>query len=405
MAKRILIFTNHYFPENFKINDVAEFLADEGHEVHVVTGLPNYPTGRLFEGYDLFSKSFERLKPNLSVRRLPLITRGSGSKIRLVINYLSYFATTFFYTLGLSFFYKKYDMVFVHHTSPIFIAISPIVYKWIKNPKLILWDLDMWPDTLVAMGIIKSQRFVRILEKGMKWIYSYYDHILLGSKGFYEKAKSRVNGVKIQYFPNWAERLFVDSGVEEGFNGLNFPKSFTITYAGNVGEAQDFNSVFRAMNHLKDYEINWMIIGDGRYKNKLEKNVLLAGMNEKVHFLGNHSIEKMPSFFNKSDVMFLSLKNKEIFNLTVPAKLQAYMASGRPIVAMLSGEGAELIKESNCGYVVESGNHKEFANAILKLFSQSKTEREILGCNAKEYYVKNFDVNIRKKQLFEILNF
>lgn len=262
----------------------------------------------------------------------------------------------------------------------------------------------MWPDTLVAIGLIKSQRFVRILEKGMKWIYSYYDHILLGSEGFFKKAKSRINAEKIQYFPNWAEKFFVDSEVEIGLSILNFPLSFTVTYAGNVGEAQDFNSVFKAMIHLKQYEINWMIIGDGRYRNKLEKNVLLAGLKEKVHFLGNHSIEKMPSFFNKSDVMFLSLKNKEIFNMTVPAKLQAYMASGRPIVAMLSGEGAELIKESNCGYVVESGNHIDFANAILELYSQTKTEREFFGLNAKEYYFKKFDFNIRKKQLFEIIN-
>lgn len=404
MAKRILIYTNHFSPENFKVNDIAEILSEEGNTVHVVTGIPNYPNGKIPAGYGLFSKTFERIKPNLTVRRLPLITRGSGSKLRIVINYLSYFTSTFFYTLGLSFFYKKYDIVFVHHTSPIFIAISPIFYKWIKKSQLILWDLDMWPDTLVAIGIIKSQRFVRILEKGMKWIYSNYDHILLGSEGFLKKAKSRVNAEKIQYFPNWAEKFFVDSDVEIGLNILNFPLSFTVTYAGNVGEAQDFNSVFKAMIHLKQYEINWMIIGDGRYKNKLEKNVLLAGLNEKVHFLGNHSIEKMPSFFNKSDVMFLSLKNEEIFNMTVPAKLQAYMASGRPVVAMLSGEGAELIKKSNCGFVSESGDFMNFAEMILKLYRMSPEHRKQLGVNGELFYSNHFDIQNRKSQLSKIVN-
>lgn len=404
MAKKILIYTNHFFPENFKINEIAEIFSENGHEVLVVTGLPNYPTGKLFEGYGLFKRNHERLNQNLSVRRLPLITRGGGSKFRIILNYITYFISTFIYTIGLGLFYKKYDIVFVHHTSPVFITLSPIFYKWLRRSELVLWDLDMWPDTLVAVGIVKSKNVAEFLEKGMHWVYSKYDRILLGSNGFFEKASNRVKGNRLEYFPNWAEKIFTDpvASVQESI--VDFPDSFTLTYAGNVGEAQDFENIFEAMLLLQNFSISWVIIGDGRYRSKLQEKVHQCGLDSKVKFMGNHPLEKMPEFFQKSDVMFLSLKDEDIFKLTVPAKLQTYMASGKPVVAMLSGEGAELIKKSNCGYVSESGDYKNFADLILKLFRLPQEEIAQLGKNGEIYYSMHFSIHNRIKQLSRIVN-
>lgn len=403
MGKRILIFTNHFFPENFKVNEIAQLLSEEGNDVHVVTGIPNYPSGRIFEGYGFFKKNFEKQNSNLTIRRLPLIPRGDGSRFRLIINYISYFISTLVYTFFLILFKKKYDLVFVHHTSPVLISIPPILYKWSRRSKNILWDLDMWPDTLKAVGIVKSERLIHLLEIGMKWIYSNYDQILLGSEGFLEKAKFRVPKSKVQYFPNWAESHFVSEAKNLNENEFNFSKSFTISYAGNVGEAQDFISVYKAMVSLKDHDINWLIIGDGRYKNKLEVDVKNAGLSDKVFFLGNRPLAEMPSLFNNSDVLFLSLKNEEIFKMTVPAKLQAYMAAGKPVAAMLSGEGAKIINESNCGFVVDSGDYLGFADSILKLYSKPKSERDELGKNGKQFYLSKFDFKNRKDQLKKIL--
>lgn len=403
MGKRILIFTNHFFPENFKVNEIAQLLAEEGNSVHVVTGIPNYPTGKIFEGYGFFKKSFEKKGDCLTIRRLPLIPRGNGSRFRLIINYISYFVSAFVYTFFLILFRKKYDLVFVHHTSPVFIAIPPILYKWAKGSRNILWDLDMWPDTLCAVGIIKSQRLIHLLEFGMKWIYARYDQILLGSQGFLEKAKFRVPENKIQYFPNWAELDFTKGAQNDQHSVINVSNSFTISYTGNIGEAQDFISVYKAMVNLKDYDINWLIVGDGRFKLKLEEDVTRAGLKNKVSFLGNRPISEIPTILNNSDILFLSLKNEEIFKLTVPAKLQAYMASGKPVAAMLSGEGAKIIRDSNCGFVVDSGDYKGFANSILRLYQKSKTDRENLGKNGKEFYLRNFDFKLRKSQLKKLL--
>lgn len=403
MAKRILIFTNHFFPENFKVNEIAQLLSEEGNYVHVVTGIPNYPSGKIFEGYGFLKNSYERKSDFLTVRRLPLIPRGSGSKPRLVFNYLSYFFSTLIYTFYLILFRKKYDLIFVHHTSPVLITIAPIIYKWAKKSKNILWDLDMWPDTLKAIGIIKSEKIVYLLELGMKWIYSNYDQILLGSEGFLEKAKVRVPINRVQYFPNWAESLFLSDTKKLSGGGFDFSKSFTISYAGNIGEAQDFISVFKAMVSLKEYDISWLIVGDGRYKNKLEDDVKNAGLAEKVCFLGNRPLDEIPYFFNNSDVLFLSLKNEEIFKMTVPAKLQAYMAAGRPVAAMLSGEGARIINESRCGFVVESGDYQGFADSILELYFKPRDERDEMGENGKQFYSRKFDFKNRKDQLKKIL--
>ncbi len=402
MAKRVLIYTNHFFPENFKVNEIASLFSQEGMEVKVITGLPNYPSGSIYEGYGYFKRNNEIID-GVKVKRLLLIPRGNGSKFRLILNYLSYFISCLIYTIYLALFKKRYDVVFVHHTSPILIAISPILYKWIKHPKMILWDLDMWPDTLVALDVIKSKKLIEFLESLITWIYKRYDHILLGSKSFVERASSRVNSSKVQYFPNWAEKVFTDGGIIKVIEPeIKFPKGFKIMYSGNIGEAQDFGNVFKAMELLQNKDVNWLIVGSGRWLKKLQDKIIKAGISENVTFYGNHKLETMPWFFSNADVMFLSLKNKEIFSKTVPAKLQAYMAFGKPVAAMISGEGAEIIKKANCGFSVVSGDYKGFAETINAM--RLKTgELNNLGLNGKAYYNKNFSVQSRKNQLMKII--
>lgn len=402
MAKRVLIYTNHFFPENFKVNEIASMLSEEGMEVKVITGVPNYPKGEIFPGYGYFTRTNEKVN-GVEVKRLWLIPRGNGSKWRIILNYISYFVSSFLYTFHIAIFKKKYDVIFVHHTSPIFIAISPILYKWIRNPKMILWDLDMWPDTLVALDIIKSKKLILFLENLVKWIYGKYDKILIGSKSFAEKAKHRVDAAKVEYFPNWAEEVFTTQLIKAPMERQEFPSGFKIMYAGNIGEAQDFGNVFKAMILLKDKEINWLIVGDGRYLNKLKKKVSKAGLENRVKFYGNNPLETMPYFFSQADVMFFSLQDKEIFSKTVPAKLQAYMASGKAVTGMISGEGAEIIKDAECGFSVQSGDYREFAKAI-ETMRKDKEKFKKCGLNGKFYYDKNFSVQARKEQLGMIIN-
>ena len=376
-------------------------LADDGLAVTVITGIPNYPQGKIPAGYGFFKRRNE-LVNGVTVKRLLLIPRGSGSKLMLIINYLSYFLSCLIYTLYIGIFKKRFDVVFVHHTSPILIAIPPIFYKWLRKPKMILWDLDMWPDTLVALDIIKSKRLISILESLVKWIYSKYDKILIGSKSFAEKAKSRVDAYKIEYFPNWAEDVFNEGELIVPINKPTFSTGFKVMYAGNIGEAQDFGNVFNAMNNLRNEDVEWLIVGDGRWLNNLKAKISDAGITHKVKFYGNNPLETMPYFFSQADIMFFSLQNKEIFSKTVPAKLQAYMASGKPVIGMISGEGNKIIKEAKCGISVESGDSEGFVNAILKMRSE-RNDLSLFGGRGKAFYNDKFSKESRRQQLLNLI--
>ena len=403
MAKRVLIYTNHFYPENFKVNEIASLLDGEGFEVTVITGLPNYPSGVIYEGFGVFQKPKKYLE-SIVVKRLLLIPRGSGSKLRLVINYLSYFLSCIFYTLYISICKKKYDVVFVHHTSPILIAFPPIIYKWFRGAKLMLWDLDMWPDTLVAMDIIKNKKITAFLERIVGWLYRRYDHILIGSKSFKTKAESRVSLNRIAYFPNWAERVFTEKNKTSVDLQIEFPEGFKIMYAGNIGAAQDFESVLKTMLILKDTPVTWLFVGDGRKRKWLEQEIKTHGISHRVRFYGSHPLETMPYFFSQADVLFFSLKDEALFSKTVPAKLQAYMASSKPIIGMISGEGRQLIIDSNCGLSVKSGDFKGFAEAITTLQTASATDLKMYSKCGSDYYERHFSLQSRTVQLLNLLN-
>lgn len=405
MAKTVLVYTNHFYPENFKVNEIVEAFEIKGYKVTVITCVPNYPSGNIYPGYGLFKKNKE-VRGNVIVRRLPLITRGKGSKIRLLINYLSYFLSVNFYTWYLILKQKKYDVVFVHHTSPIFIAISPVLYKWFnRKSKLILWDLDIWPDTLFAVNVIKNSHILKSIEFLVKKLYKNFDHILVGSKSFVSIVENRVQNVPVSYFPNWAEDVFTKGNIiipnkehEFQLNGLK------IMFAGNIGEAQDIKNIFETVKLLKDQNITWIFVGDGRMKNWLIKEIEIHGLKEKFVFYGNHAIEYMPYFFTKADIMLVTLKDEEIFKKTVPAKLQAYMAYGKPVVGMLSGEGAKIIIESECGWACESGEYNELSKIVLEIKAQTKAQLQTKGENGKSYFKIHFEKELRFNQLFQIID-
>lgn len=403
MAKRILIYTNHFYPENFKVNEIADILADQGNYVHVITGLPNYPAGKIFDGYGFFKKGNEEIRNNLTVKRLPLIPRGDGSKFRLILNYLSYFCSVCLYTLYIICSKKKFDVVFVHHTSPFFITLPPALYSWIRGSKSILWDLDMWPDTLVALGMLKTKIIINVMEWGMSRVYRTYDHILLGSRSFLEKAIQRVGEGRAYYFPNWAEEIFERESFDSPDFEYHFPEGLKIMYAGNIGQAQDFQQLLKTIIILKDKPVSWLLVGDGRKREWFEKQIILEGLTSKVIFYGNQHIRYMPYFFSNADIMFLSLKDELIFHKTVPAKLQAYMASGKPVLAMISGEGAKLIKESSGGLVADSGDFKELSNLVIKFLELDQEDLVKMGANNLAYYKENFSLQARKEQLIEII--
>ena len=402
MAKRILVYTNHFEPEQFKINEAVSWLIEEGFQIYVVTGWPNYPKGKIYKGYGLFKKAIERRR-KLTIRRLPLVSRGNGSKPRLIVNYITYFISTFFYTIFLILFKKKFDKVLVHHTSPFFIAVPAILYKIIKRTEAILWDLDIWPQSLGAVGVINSERILNGIEKVVKMIYKKFDIVLVGSKSFIKIVRQRVPHNRVYYFPNWAENI-----IEENNIGLELrvdfnPNAIKIMYTGNLGEAQDFDTLCKVIIQNKNKNIQWIFIGEGRFKKEMEQLLSDEIRENIVIFIPQQKLATIPSWVAQADVLYLSLNESILFSQTVPAKLQSYMAMGKSILAMLAGEGASIIKEAKCGFVAPPSNVIKLNEQINYILNTSKSERKNLGKNGKVFYKKNFSSKIRKKELIKYI--
>ena len=396
MAKRILIYTNHFYPEQFKINEIVEWLSNENTHIRVITGLPNYPSGNLMKNYKNIYKS------NVTINRLLLIPRGGGSTLMLAINYLTYFISCFFFTIYIAIFKKKYDVIFVHHTSPFFISIHPIVYSLFNKSKKIIWDLDIWPESLKAVNIIKSPFLFSTIKSFVKLIYSKYNIILVGSRPLVNVVKNRFNG-RVIYFPYWADKIIEDNKIEDkDLLSINTEK-FNIVYTGNIGKAQDFESLLKTIGDVQE-NIHWTFIGDGRFKSKFKRLTEINSLTTKVTFVNQVNINLIPNIVNKADALFLSLKSDEIFSKTVPAKLQVYMALGKPIIGMLNGEGAKIINEADCGIVEENYNYEELAKKINSFASKTKPELIIKGDNGKNYYFKHFSSLIRKKEILNLIN-
>ena len=401
MAKRVLIYTNHFAPEHFKINEIAEWFLDFGFHVHVVTGLPNYPNGKIFKGYGLFKNSIE-IDGNLSIRRLPLFPRGRGTKLRLILNYLSYFISTLVYTVYLICFKKKYDWIFVHHTSPFFIVISAAFYEKVRRSRAILWELDLWPESLEAVGAIKSKTTLKWIEKCIRIIYKNFETILVGSKSFKAIVSKRVLHKNVFYFPNWAEQV-LEKNYLNSSSKYDFDKdALKIMYTGNIGTAQDFMCLCDVILEEEINNVQWIFVGEGRFKSEMKERLKKEMEINKVVFISQQELEFIPTLVSQSDFLYLSLNNSKLFSQTVPAKLQGYMALGKPILGMISGEGASIIAEANCGFSSPPGNKTELSKMIRRAVNTNEEERLTLGKKARAYYQKNFSSVIRKKQLSKL---
>ena len=388
--EKILICTNHFYPETFRVNDIAFNFAEKGYDVTVLTAIPDYPKGKYFDGYGIFSRRCEKVK-GVKVIRGFAIPRGNGNTFRIVLNYLSFFISSVFISVWLGLF-RKFDRVFVHETSPVMIGVPAIIVKKLQHIPLLFWVLDLWPESLQAAGGVNNIRILKLFEKLTKWIYKNSDKILISSRGFEQSIIDKGDFKdKIVYFPNWVDR---EMASDKQISLPQLPQGFIVMFAGNIGEAQDFEHIMDAAIRLRSHkDIHFVIVGNGRKFKWVESFVQNNSLEEQVHLLGRYPSETMPLLFSKADVMLVTLKDASIFNLTVPAKLQAYMSAGKPIVAMMNGEGPRVIEEAQCGWSVVAGDDKGLAKCILEI---SSFDEEILlnkGSNGRRYQIENFNVD------------
>jgi len=400
---KILIVTPHFYPENFRINDFAEAFTKIGHEITVLTAVPDYPSGKFYDGYGIFKRVREDYN-GIKIYRAPLVPRGSGSNIRLALNYLSFVLGAVFTSLFLL--KKRIDLVFVFEPSPITVGIPAIFIKKIKKIPLCFWVLDLWPESVVSAGnLAKSTIVPKILNPVVKYIYNHSDRILVSSKGFIDSVKSKgVSRDKIEFLPQWAEPIFKPIESSEYHLG-DIPKdSFKIMFAGNIGESQDFSSILEAARQLKgDRDVQWVILGKGRREEWVKTIIKKYALEECFHLLGSFPIEKMPDFYNNADAMLFSLKDEYIFSITIPAKVQTYLACGKPILAMVNGEGAKVVIDAKAGFTCPAESPKMLVENILKMKKMSKKEMDIIGNNARKYYNDNFERSFLLEKIEKIL--
>jgi colanic acid biosynthesis glycosyl transferase WcaI len=388
---RILIVSQYFWPENFRINDLAAELCKRGHSVSVLTGMPNYPSGQFEAGYGI-TGPYREFHEGVEILRCPLVRRGRGGRLRLVLNYLSFAVAATLRVLWCG--RRDYDVIFVHEPSPLTVALPAIALKLVTPVPVMLWVLDLWPESVSATEAIRSPWILRWIERMVRMIYRHCDRILVQSRAFIAHVeRQHVPSDKILYFPSWAEALYETSC--DGLplpEGVRLPEGFRVMFAGNVGAAQDFGTILTAAERLKAREdIQWIILGDGRMMRWVEQEVTRRQLNRTVHLLGRHTLGSMPAFYAQADAMLVTLRQEPIFALTIPGKVQSYMAAGRPILAALDGEGARIIHEAGAGYVVPSESPEALADAVVKLANTPRDSREQMGRRAAAYYAAHFE--------------
>lgn len=388
----VLIVTQYFWPEYFRINDLAIDLKARGYKVAVLTGVPNYPEGRFFPGYGFFKKRTE-VYNGIRVVRVPLISRGKGGHVRLALNYFSFM---FFAAILAPFRFRreKFDVIFVYEPSPITVAIPAIVLKKLKKIPIILWILDLWPEGVSAVGAVRSKKVLQCIGSMVRFIYRRCDLILVSSKGFVSSIRSMgVESDRVGYFPNWAEEFY--KPVEVGKDAPEYsllPAGFRVMYAGNIGVSQDPWNILDAAERLKSYpEIHWVILGDGRMFEWFKEEVKTRGLSNNVHVMGRFPVETMSSFFALADVMLTTLKRDPVWSLVIPGRIQSYLACGKPIIAAIDGEGGRLVEETGAGLSCPAEDPDALAKAVLTMYEMPPAELRNMGLNGRSYFVKHFE--------------
>ncbi len=399
---RVLFVSQYFWPENFRANDIVRGLEERGCDVTVITGLPNYPTGKFFDGYTFARGPYTDRWHGLRVLRLPMFPRGHGSRFKLAVNYLSFAALG---SVLIPFRVRRsdHDVVLCWMVSPITQVLPAIVAKKYTRRPLVLWVMDLWPDSLSASGQVKHPWIITVARRLTRWIYRRCDRILGQSKRFSEHI-ARVGDLSPQsigYMPQW-------EATEAAVAPISIPAmppGFKVMFTGNIGFSQDFETIIAAADLLRDdTRIHWHIVGDGHALQSVRKQIQASGLDARVHFWGRHPAEAMSAFYQEADVLLATLRAEDAFTRTIPTKIQAYLASGRPIVTAIDGEVAEVIADSGAGFAARAGDPSSLAQAVRAMADLLPEERKLMGDRGKAYYIAHFDREMLLTRLLDFLH-
>lgn len=392
MNKHILVIAQYFYPEQFRINDICTEWVKRGYKVTVVTGIPNYPHGKYFDGYGLFKKRKESYN-GMDIIRIPLIPRGKNA-VMLILNYLSFVVSGFFWKV---FTKIKADYVFIFEVSPMTQALPGVWYAKKHKIPCYLYVQDLWPENVEIITGIKNKRIIGAIGKMVDHIYHGCTMIFATSESFVDSIHKRgVPKEKIEYWPQYAEDFYTPL---EKTTLPEIPQddALNVIFAGNIGYAQGLEILPRAAHIIKnksEKKIRFNIVGDGRYKSEFIKTASEMQVSEMFNFIPKQPASRIPEFMAASDLAFLSLSDNPLFTMTIPAKLQSYMACGIPILASAAGETKRIVEASQCGLCGRPADADKLAENIVALSQLTTLERSRMGQSARVYYDQHFDKNM-----------
>lgn len=400
---KILLLSQYFWPESFIINDVVRTLHEQGHEVVVATGKPNYPDGKVFEGYRAWGLQRERYQDNIEVLRVPLWPRGEGGAKNLILNYLSFVAAGL---LFLPWMLRKheFDAILVFAPSPLTQVIPAVLLKWLKKAKLALWIQDLWPESLSATGFVKSPQLLKAVGWMVKAVYRHCDTLLVQSRAFIEPVARYAAREKIRYYPNSMDvrPQAASVAIPKDLSDL-LEQHFCVVFAGNLGTAQALETLAQAATHLRDDpDIRLVLVGSGSRLAWLQAQKQACGLDNLI-LPGRFPVEAMPQVFERSAALLVSLNDEEVFSQTIPSKVQSYLAAGRPIIACMNGEGARVVCEAKAGFASPAEQVLPLVTTIRRMKALGLAEREAMGQAGRVYFNENFKMDVQVAQLIQFL--
>lgn len=397
MGKRILVISQYFYPELFRINDICIEWVKRGYDVTVITAIPNYPTGKFFEGYGFLTKRKENYR-GVKIVRLPIIPRGRSS-LTLALNYMSFVVSGFFWNLFTN---VRSDIVFIFEVSPMTQALLGVWYAKKRSIPCYLYVQDLWPENVEIMGA-KNRFILDQIGTMVDYIYKNCNRIFTTSRSFIESIQSRgVSKVKLTYWPQYAEEY---PDIEEENEKLNIhDDEFSIIFTGNIGKAQGLDILIKLADklsvHHPESRFKFVIVGDGRYKSELVQKVNSSKLENYFLFVESKKPEQIPGLLKQCNISFISLGENDIFSKTIPAKLQTYMSCAMPVLGVAKGETRDIILSSNCGLVSNPGDVETLLSNLLCFYEMDKSNLEVFGNNAKAYSKREFE----KKELMDYMD-
>ena len=393
---KILIISQHFWPESFRSTDIAEYFVENDYEVDVLCGIPNYPMGRFFDGYSIFKNRRQKYK-DINIERVLEIPRGNNAGLRIFLNYMSFPFFSLFHIPRLLF--RKYDKIFMFQTSPVFMTIAGIIVGKLKKVETTMYVLDLWPENLYSVLDLKNAFLRKLMTYMSHWHYRHVDKLIVLSSSMH-KHLLQLSGLspnRIVVVPQAAEKVYENNLNDKELEN-KFSKGFNLVFTGSITPAQSFNTMIEAANIIKSKgieDINWIIVGDGMSKSWLEDQVKKSGLQDCFYFEGQKPIEDIPKYTNIADGLIGCLVKSNLLEATIPAKVMSYIASAKPLILAMDGEVQDLINNIiRGGYAGPTEDAKALAENIMKLYNLPKKDWIAISKRLSMYHKKNFERNL-----------